>query len=132
MTEDRRTVSRSELAAALVSPETQRITTMGDIYARDLADAIFAALPDTDSLDAAWAEAEAALPEGWLLWGVRFRAPAPSRKTGQYEAWAGPVGLTDAAPWPRPSRGLSGYSASTPATALRALAARLKAAEALA
>lgn len=82
-------------------------------------------------LDAAWAEVEAALPEGWLLWGVRFRAPSAklSRPRGQYEAWAGPLGLREAPPWPRPSRGLSGYSADTPATALRALARRLAAHE---
>jgi hypothetical protein len=69
-------------------------------------------------LDAAWKEAEEALPEGWALWGVRWRSPnAKSRPKGQYEAWAGQIKEHRA--------GASGYSADTPAAALRALAAKL-------
>ena len=83
--------------------------------------AALAAQPETPDLDAAWAEAEAALPEGWALWGVRFRAPSTrhSRPRGQWEAWAGPIPVEgEPVMWPRPLRGLSGYSADGPAVAL--------------
>lgn len=65
-----------------------------------------------DDLGAAWAEAEAALPEGWaisLLWGG--------------ERWAAAAG-----PWPDDGQRRTIYASAdtTPAAALRALAAALR------
>jgi hypothetical protein len=56
-------------------------------------------------LDLAWASVEAALPAGWVIWGLKFRA------RGQWEAWAGPPG----------GKAKHGY-AKTKLGALRALA----------
>lgn len=64
-----------------------------------------------DSLDAAWADAESALPEGWSL---------ALDTVGGGRAAA----IDDAAPL-GPDRGIWGYG-STPAAALRELAARLR------
>ena len=61
------------------------------------------------SLDAAWAEAEAALPEGWHLW-LRFDS---GRRRCRIEA-IGPTGSTRQ------------MTRDTPAAALRALAERLR------
>jgi hypothetical protein len=66
-----------------------------------------------DSLDAAWAEAEAALPEGWALQVAKDRAD------GQAEAMAGPIEFS----WPPHVVRVFG---PTPAAALRALAAKLR------
>lgn len=67
---------------------------------------------EAGALDAAWAEAVAALPEGWdMAVGIE----------GGYYAMAGPSAFT----WP-PT--VVREKADTPAAALRALAARLRAA----
>ena len=70
-----------------------------------------------ENLDAAWAEAEAALPEGWVL---ELASPNPNdlRPTFRAETWNGKGGVT------------GGYVKAdelTPAAALRALAERLRA-----
>lgn len=83
-----------------------------------LIDAAPAAVPHarraTGELDAAWAAAEAALPEGWaitLLWG-----------TVTEDRWA-----VSASPWPtKPGDPSVVTGAPTPAEALLALAARLQ------
>lgn len=75
-----------------------------------------------DSLDAAWAEAEAALPEGWRIvalrasihgWSARVTGPAIQERAADWHR-AGP------GPWSLLIRG------PTPAEALRALAAVLR------
>lgn len=66
---------------------------------------------DEDSLDAAWAEAEAALPEGW---GIGIQVP-PGGYPGGYE-----VGASGDTEWTVQANG------PTPAAALRALAAKLR------
>jgi hypothetical protein len=69
---------------------------------------------DADDLGAAWAEAEAALPEGWainLLWG-----------TVTAERWG-----ANAGPWPADPRERGAFGGGdTPAAALHALAAALR------
>ncbi len=65
------------------------------------------------SLDSAWAEAEAALPEGWML-GVLARG-----RQCLAEAWA------DDESYASGDAGAEAY-ASTPVAALRALAAKLR------
>lgn len=67
----------------------------------------------SDSVDAAWAEAEAALPEGWVLGGVTLHNPG-------YKAFAAH----------RFRPGIHVYGHPTPAAALRALAVRLREREA--
>ena len=86
-----------------------------------VADDIIAALAERgirlvseDSLDAAWAEAEAALPEGWAVDMLKLL----SNRT--WVAWASHHVLTR--PWEQRNREGVG---PTPAAALRALAARL-------
>lgn len=67
-------------------------------------------------LDAAWAEAEAALPEGW--WGPSL---GPEEAIKKAEAWR-------AFAWDRPTqrgRLIEGHG-TTPAAALRALAEQLR------
>jgi hypothetical protein len=68
-----------------------------------------------DSLDAAWADAEAALPEGWRIKSLSMDAPPA------WQAWAGAT--------PEEAPGVDEWEAetgSTPAAALRALAERLR------
>lgn len=72
-----------------------------------------AATPDT--LDASWAEAEAALPKGW---GIALSSDADS--PDRYRAHAGRVAFQ----WP--PRIVGPEYKPTPAAALRALAARLR------
>lgn len=71
----------------------------------------------SDSLDAAWAEAEAALPKGWWIVSVRRYYFGSS--------WRVDFGRPDDFD---PSRYIenSGPEKSTPAAALRALAAKLR------
>jgi len=71
--------------------------------------------PGADSLDAAWAEAEAALPEGWY-WGV-VSTGMPGDDA--YRASASPNG------WVMDDHHVESWAA-TPAAALRALAVKLK------
>lgn len=66
-----------------------------------------------DSLDAAWAEAEAALPEGWYISNVRSKSPG-----GRWSASATLHGHDTGANY-------SGFG-ETPPAALRALAARFR------
>ena len=68
-----------------------------------------------DSLDAAWQEAEAALPEGWGMQLIRGANVQTGERTPDYRAisFSGTMPVTD------------GYG-PTPAVALRALAARLR------
>ena len=87
------------------------------------------------SLDAAWAEAEAALPEGWAIGAVTRNVEGHGRTHGQ--AWwcsafrlrAGAPLLPDKAAsrksWDDPLRRQIAYG-PTPAAALRALAAKLR------
>ena len=77
----------------------------------------------TNSLDAAWAEAEAALPEGWVIhrlmqieggeWSARIVGPG-------YAEW-----LANHTP-DSPDRPVVQLCGSTPAAALRALVAELR------
>lgn len=76
--------------------------------------AVLALLATADRLDAAWAEAEAALPEGWYISNVRRRS-----LTGRYSASATLAGSETGV-------NVSGFGPS-PAAALTALAARLRA-----
>lgn len=74
-------------------------------------------VPD-DSLDAAWAEAEAALPEGWQL--VLLRGLA-----GDYSAHAEDISKRpDDGSWTHEEERFA--FGRTPAAALRALAAKLR------
>ena len=67
-------------------------------------------------LSEAWAEAEAALPEGWVIWGLqRFAGADPAKDV--FSVWANR--------WERGAKGASG-SGPTPAAALRALAEKLR------
>lgn len=77
------------------------------------------AFRDAYDLAAAWAEAEAALPEGWRLYGVQYTGDEPW-SLRVWRAWAGlvPYGEDE-----NPYRASVGY---TPAAALRALAAKLR------
>ena len=73
-------------------------------------------LPDgSDSLDAAWAEAEAALPKGWVVAGLNLDLWALSRGEQVWVAAAG-----------HPLDSSTFAEAPTPAAALRALAAKLR------
>ena len=74
-----------------------------------------AALRAGGSLDEAWAEAEAALPEGWSIWWLHHRKQA-------WEAVAGWDGATN----PVEALVESAEDEPTPAAALRALAAALR------
>ena len=75
-------------------------------------DKLWASLPDTDSLDAAWAEAEAATEWGWIRSLTRIK-----------DQWEVVLAFSD-------RTAIVVGNAPTPAAALRALTARLKAAEA--
>ena len=92
-------------------------------------------IPDTDSLDAAWAEAEAALPEaGWTADDGRWVIPSgswiigierrPESGDGYFEPHyeAGYLARAEI----RPGKWVTGDDADTPAAALRALAAKLR------
>lgn len=90
-------------------------------------------LPRTDSLDAAWAEAEAALPEGWVLLGVNHAVPwgpyLPRLQGG--EVFHEPAYHASAREdWSQQKLHVAAKTAvvggATPAAALRALAARLR------
>lgn len=83
---------------------------------------ILAIESEADSLDAAWAEAEAALPEGWFL--LELRRLRIGRKLGAivWQAVAGPEGSD--MPGVLPERLAAEDPA--PAAALRALAAKLR------
>ena len=72
---------------------------------------------DDESLDAAWAEVEAALPEGWMF--STGTGSAQYRDDEPFGARATPIKLA----WPIIL--VEGYG-PTPAAALRALAARLR------
>jgi len=80
----------------------------------DAADAALA-----DSLDAAWAEAEAALPDGWAILGLDHTAMMDQRWRAEAQSRIGPV-----VAWNR-VRTVSAEGL-TPAAALRALAAKLR------
>ena len=71
------------------------------------------AIPDGDSLDAAWSEAEAALPEGWRLRVETGDSLDPK------PYWALASLQFD-------KEGVVETGGSTPAAALRALAAKLR------
>ena len=75
------------------------------------------AVASTDSLDAAWAEAEAALPEGWAIVSIFATSSAPWE-------WRAFAGLTVNPESDDPF--MSWAEGPTPAAALRALAARLR------
>lgn len=68
--------------------------------------------PAPDSLDAAWAEAEAALSEGWTLGGVIHRAVA------RHPTWSAEASSL--------GEGALHAEGDTPAAALRALTAKLR------
>ena len=72
--------------------------------------------PEACSLDAAWADAEAALPEGWCL---RVESDVDVDET-DYVAAAGPNATAGSVPWDTFGVG------PTPAAALRWLAAKLR------
>lgn len=72
-------------------------------------------------LGEAWQAAEEALPEGWLLDGVRLAGIAPSQIKAGWEAAA--IGKWDRSSRSRPAE--YGYG-PTPAAALQALAAKLR------
>jgi len=74
-----------------------------------------AALDNADSLDAAWAEAEAALPEGWRLDGLN--PGIVSDRGVRTPGWVARAWGSGETIWVR---------ATTPAAALRALAAKLQ------
>ena len=82
-----------------------------------------------DSLDAAWAEAEEALPEGWIICRLIGIHPMPYGEPWQaqaepspaYKSVLGPYGRLDGTMWLG-----TGASGPTPAAALRALAAKLR------
>lgn len=79
-----------------------------------------------DSLDAAWAEVEAALPEGWLIVRLRRDWQIPSSPiSGEWlTTW-------DVMASPDNGAALLEASGPSPAAALRALAASVKAAAGL-
>jgi hypothetical protein len=79
---------------------------------RAVADDVISQLPD--SLDAAWAEAEAVLPEGWMLERVWRNAGAWNARAGE-GPYPAAIGVQQI-----------GGSGPTPAAALRALAAKLR------
>ena len=87
-------------------------------------DAAYAAVVGVlaDSLDDAWAEAEAALPEGWMLFGVTRsdRDEDGSEYVDPADPWAASAGRGDAAGLVRERRTSIGPTA---ADALHALAA---------
>ena len=106
MTEDRRTVSREELAAAINDH-----VDVGHDGSVDF-DKLWAALPDTDSLAAAWAEAEAATEWGWIRSLTRIK-----------DQWEVVLAFSD-------RTAIVIATGLTPAAALHALAASLQAVEA--
>jgi hypothetical protein len=79
------------------------------------------------SLDAAWAEAEAALPEGWVLLGVNHAVPEPSLPLVFVEP---PFHASAREQWDRARPRVTAKSVvaggDTPAAALRALTAKLR------
>ena len=99
-----------------VDPADRPDTTLGRQHRRGSAGCDYPTETAEPTLDAAWAEAEAALPEGWSIWWLRN----DHHIEGGWDACAG----WDAASNPAEARVASG-SGQTPAAALRALAARL-------
>ena len=85
--------------------------------ARDLYASLLVLVREADSLDAAWQEAEAALPEGWEIW------LHPYVLGDGYAAKGRLHGLWYMANGPGPAVEASG---PTPAAALRALAQKLR------
>jgi len=126
MTDEQRSVTVEDWLLA-IREETRQAVLEGDAQdcssADCIADAVYeivrvalAALPATDpaGLDAAWAEVEAALPEGWHVGRVLRTAPAYE------ERW-----MAFAQHSPGPNRNYEekhGPWAATPAAALLALA----------
>ena len=95
--------------------EIRRIRNIGPMLLRE----IRRTLAEDKSLDAAWAEAEAALPEGWRIRGV---ARAPSRDPRKWMAQARrDTRLAGSDLYFSHARG------DSPAAALRALAVKLHA-----
>ena len=87
-----------------------------DPISQQEADRLWAQLRDSfliDSLDAAWVEAETALPEGWLF--------NIGRTAGVGAFWCAQA----VAPYPDLTS-VAEYRATSPASALRALAAKLR------
>ena len=85
-------------------------------------------------LDAAWAEAEAALPEGWVLCDLDLRLPSGATLKPFWGAeatlivdgsWAGSFTRVDGVPIADEENGMEGTGA-TPAIALRSLTANLR------
>lgn len=72
-----------------------------------------------DSLDAAWAEAEAALPEGWAMLQLHHTAMMDQRWQAEAQSRIGPV-----VAWNRVRTVIA--EGLTPAAALRALTAKLR------
>ena len=98
--------------------EDSHLLESGQVLVGRLGDARF---DGSDSLDAAWAEAEAALPEGWWIARIELSGMTTEDMGGHrgrltwWEAWAsGPKG--------KDAKGV----ADTPVAALRALVAKLR------
>ena len=98
--------------------EDSNLVQSGRVAVGPLADARF---DDSDSLDAAWTEAEAALSEGWWIARMELSGMTTEDMGGNrdrltwWEAWA-------RGPKDKDAKGV----ADTPAAALRALAAKLR------
>jgi len=98
--------------------EDSALIQSGRVVVGRLGDARF---DGSDSLDAAWAEAEAAMPEGWWMARMELSGMTTEDMGGNrdrltwWEAWA-------RGPKDKDAKGV----ADTPAAALRALAAKLR------
>jgi hypothetical protein len=151
MTEDRRSVTVEDLAAALCANRPPEPSPDYAMFVHDecrtLARYIFAALPATEpdagGLDAAWAETEAALPlAGWMSSDGRWVLPSGSWIIGiEYRPESGDgysephyppayfaraqVRTSGSYNGGRGDKWITGEDADTPAAALRALRAAL-------
>lgn len=111
---------RFHVSANHPTDELDRLKAAGWKFAESVDGEMYASPPATapDSLDAAWAEAEAALPEGVAFTLTRAATPSDGRPTAYY-ATADPI-------YSSAIRSKMQISGPTPAAALRALAARLR------
>ena len=107
-------------AVDLLSDDGFNIPLIGKVFDR-LRDHGWAT--DPDSLGAAWAEAEAALPEGCLIGGLAYLLPH-DRETF-IPGWQVDIGRVVAGKWAEDAPTVVG-DGDTPAEALRDLAAKLR------
>jgi hypothetical protein len=105
---------RARAALAEAAPPSDQLAGYWERRARD-AEARIPAAPPSGALDSAWAAAESALPEGWVIRGLAHGSPSDETE------WVAAAGTMPF--WETPSQ-VRGYG-QTPTQALIALAGNL-------